>query len=113
MAHDHPKKAEHDAPHEAATPRRTYIFVWIALLVLTFATTAIAKIDMGPFNVYVALTIAVVKAMLVILFFMHVNHTHGITRVYVAAGFFWLMILVGLTLTDYLSRHWLPPDRAW
>lgn len=100
-----PKGQPRHEPHVAHTS--TYVFVWIALLVLTFATTAIAKIDMGPLNVYVALTIAVIKALLVILYFMHVKDSHGITRVYVGAGFFWLLILLTLTLTDYLSRGWL------
>jgi cytochrome c oxidase subunit 4 len=61
-------------------------------------------VDLGAFNVYLALTIAIVKATLVVLFFMHVKDTAGITRVYVAAGFFWLAILILLTVTDYITR---------
>jgi cytochrome c oxidase subunit 4 len=107
---DDPK---HGAGHDEVTPRRTYYLVWVALLILTFATTAVAKIDMGPFNVYIALTIAIIKATLVILFFMHVNHSEGITRVYVVAGFVWFGILLVLTLTDYLTRNMPTIDRGW
>lgn len=107
-------KHRDDGEHaEHITPRRTYIFVWIALLILTFATTEIATLDLGAFSVYVALTIAVIKALLVILFFMHVSHSRGITIVYVVAGFVWLAILLAFTLTDYLTRHWPQPDRGW
>jgi len=104
---------EKHAPENPAAERRTYVYVWLALLVLTFATTTVGKVDLGPFNVYVALTIAVVKALLVILFFMHVNHSRGITRVYVVAGFFWLGIMLVMTLTDYLTRRWPSPSSGW
>lgn len=107
------REAKLNGHAEPITPRRTYIFVWLALLILTFSTTTIAKVDLGPFNVYVALTIAVIKALLVILYFMHVKHSHGITIVYVGAGFVWLGILLAFTLTDYLTRHWPQPDRGW
>lgn len=103
-AADHPAHAK----HEEHPSTGIYVAVWAALIILTFTTSAVAKIDMGPFNVYVALTIAVIKALLVILFFMHVKNSTGITRIYVGAGFFWLLILLFLTLTDYLTRDWLP-----
>jgi cytochrome c oxidase subunit 4 len=73
-------------------------------MVLTCATWAIAFINLGIFNPVVALTIAVIKAVLVILFFMHVRYSSQLTKVTVAAGFFWLMILITLSLSDYLSR---------
>ena len=63
------------------------------MILFTTTTTGMAYVDLGAFNVYLALTIAIVKATLVVLFFMHVKDTAGITRVYVAAGFFWLAIL--------------------
>jgi cytochrome c oxidase subunit IV len=87
--------------------RRTYFLIYAALLVLTATTTGMAYVDLGDFNIYVALTIAIVKATLVVLFFMHVKESGGITKVYVAAGFFWLAILLLLTITDYVSRSWL------
>lgn len=88
--------------------RKMYYLIFATLLILTATTTALAYVDFGDFNILVALTIAIVKATLVILFFMHVKESGGMTRVYVAAGFFWLAILILLTITDYISRSWLP-----
>ena len=62
----------------------------------------------GNLNTVVAMLIAACKALLVILFFMHVRYSSRLTWVFVSAGFFWLMILLSLTLADVLSRHWLP-----
>jgi cytochrome c oxidase subunit 4 len=86
------------------TPRRTYFFVFLALLILLGATIAIAFVDLGWLNPILAVAIAAVKAVLVILFFMHVRESDQLTRVFVIAGFVWLAILVGLALTDYLTR---------
>jgi cytochrome c oxidase subunit IV len=94
-------------------PVRTYVVIFVALIILTWVTTAIAFIDLGPFNVYVALTIAVIKATLVVLFFMHVKYSERVTKIYVAAGFFWLIIMIGMVLIDYISRTWLPINGAW
>jgi cytochrome c oxidase subunit IV len=93
--------------NEHAT-RKAYFLVYGVLIALTAFTTAMAYVDLGAFNIYVALTIALVKGTLVVLFFMHVRESSGMTRVYVAAGFFWLAILMLLTITDYISRSWLP-----
>jgi cytochrome c oxidase subunit 4 len=95
------------------TPVKTYVTVFIVLLILTATTAAVAYIDLGPFNIYVALTIGIIKAVLVILFFMHVKQSSKLMQVTVGAGFFWLGIMLALTLSDYLSRRWLPPDRGW
>ena len=85
-----------------------YATVFIALLVLTLSTTAVAFIDLGgELNAVAALVIAIVKASLVILFFMHVRYSSHLTWVLVGAGFFWLLILLTLTLTDPLTRNWL------
>jgi cytochrome c oxidase subunit 4 len=86
------------------TPRRTYIFVYLALLILLGGTIGLAYVDLGIWNTVAAITIAVVKALLVVLFFMHVKYSNNLTRVYVLAGFLWLALLIGLTLTDYLTR---------
>lgn len=91
-----------------AASRKTYYLIYAALVVLTATTTGMAYVDLGALNVYIALTIAIVKATLVVLFFMHVKDTTGITKVYVAAGFFWLLILILLTIADYMSRS-APP----
>ena len=92
----------HPAPH--ADSLTSYLVIFVLLMLLLVATIAIAAFDLGRLNVVAALVIAVAKALLVILFFMHVRHNPRITWAFVAAGFFWLGILVTLTLTDYVSR---------
>ena len=86
---------------------RTYVLVFVALLVLAGATTAIAYIDLGPFNTVVALTIAALKTALVGLFFMHLLYTHGLTRIVVVAGLFWFALMVSGTLAYVFTRGWL------
>jgi len=91
----------------AQTPSvRTYVLVFVALLALAAATTAIAYVDLGPFNTVVALAIAAIKACLVGLFFMHLLYTQGLTRIVVLAGFFWLALMVSFTLADVFTRQW-------
>ena len=77
------------------------------MIVGTVLTVAAAEVDMGPLNNIVMLAIACTKALLVILFFMHVRWSSRLTWVVVASGFFWLLILFGLTMTDYMSRGWV------
>ena len=77
-------------------------------MVLTATTTAVSYVDLGPWSTVVALGIAVVKATLVVLFFMHVKYSSQLTKIVVAGGLFWLAILIALTLSDFLSRGWLP-----
>ena len=89
-------------------PRKVYYAVFVALLVLTAITTTVAFIDLGPWNTVAALGIAFVKATLVALFFMHVKYSPRLTQVIVAGGIFWLAILIVLTLSDFVSRGWLP-----
>lgn len=89
---------------EHVTSLRTYFLIFFALLVLTAITVAVAFQDFGALNDVVALSIAVLKATLVVLFFMHVYHTTRLTKLVVVAGFFWLFILIVLTLSDYFSR---------
>ncbi len=96
---------------EQITPARTYLLVGAALLVLLALTVLAASVDLGPFNTVIAVTIAVIKALLVILFFMNVRRSSRITWIYVLIGFFWLVLLFGLTLGDYITRPWLPIPR--
>lgn len=84
-----------------------YYFVFLALLVGTGMTVAAAKVDLGPLNNIVMLAIACTKATLVILFFMHVRWSSRLTWVVAMSGFFWLLILFGLGMSDYLSRGWM------
>ena len=84
---------------------KAYLAVFFALIALTITTTGMAFVDLGAeWNTAMAIAIAVVKALLVILFFMHVRYSRPLTRVFVAAGFFWLAVLFVLTLSDYLTR---------
>ena len=89
-------------------PKSLYYLVFIALIFGTGLTVAAAEVDMGAFNNVAMLAIACSKALLVILFFMHVRWSTRLTWVTVASGFFWLMILFSLTMTDYMSRGWVP-----
>ena len=85
---------------------KMFVAVWAALLALTALTVFVATLDLGPFNPVVALTIATIKALLVLLFFMELRYSTGLTKVGVTAALFFLMILVWLTLSDYLTRGW-------
>jgi cytochrome c oxidase subunit 4 len=86
---------------------KSYILVFLALMLLTALTVGVAFVHLGMFNDIVALTIAVTKAVLVVLIFMHVAHSSRMTKLSSIAGFLWLAILIGLTLTDYFSRGFL------
>lgn len=78
--------------------------VWAALLVLLLLTWGVAELNLGAWSVVVAMTIAVIKMLLVVLIFMHVRYSVPLLRVFAAAGFFWLCIMIALTLSDYLTR---------
>jgi cytochrome c oxidase subunit IV len=88
-------------------PKSLYYAVFAALVIGTVLTWFVAKFDLGPFNNVVMLTIACVKALLVVLFFMHVRWSTRLTWVVAASGFFWLLILFSLTMSDLLSRGWV------
>jgi cytochrome c oxidase subunit 4 len=92
---------------EHVSSKKLYFAIFGALLALTYLTVAVSKIDLGRFNAIVALTIAVVKALLVVLFFMHVRHSTRLTKLVVVGGFMWLALLIGLTMTDILTRGWI------
>lgn len=87
---------------------KSYVGIFLALMVLTAITVAVAYVNLGQFNKVVALGIASIKATLVILYFMHVKYSSGLTKLVVVSGFFFLAILLGLTMVDYGSRGWLP-----
>ena len=89
-------------------PIKTYFLIFVLLLVLTGVTIRVAFMDMGRGNTILALTIAMLKALLVVLYFMHVRYSPQLTRLVVVGGFFWLFILIAITMSDYLSRGWLP-----
>jgi cytochrome c oxidase subunit IV len=87
---------------------RVYITIFLALLVGTALTVAAAFFDFPwRFNTIVALTIATVKATLVVLYFMHVRYSTRLIWVIVASALFWMALLFAFTLSDYYTRHWL------
>jgi len=97
--------AEH---HEHIVSPKIYAIILAALLLGTYITVQAAKIDLGRWNIVLALFIAVTKMTLVILFFMHGKYSPRRTQLVIIAGFFWLAIMLGLTLTDYTARHQEP-----
>jgi cytochrome c oxidase subunit IV len=104
-------------------PKKIYFMVFASLLVLTALTTLAAYVDLDsllgtklvPLNTLVALVIAVCKASLVVLFFMHVKYSSQLTKLAAAAGIFWLAILITLTMSDYMTRnmHIPNPPQTW
>jgi cytochrome c oxidase subunit 4 len=93
--------------HSKSSPLPTYFAVFIALLIGTDLTVYAASLDLGPFNAPVALTIASIKATLVALFFMHVKGaSEKLTKLVVIGALFFLLLLLGLTMTDYATRAW-------
>jgi cytochrome c oxidase subunit 4 len=90
-----------------SSPLKGYFAVWIALLVGTGLTVYAATLDLAPYNAAVALGIATIKATLVALFFMHVWHAgEKLIKVVVISALFFLLLLLGLTMTDYAARLW-------
>jgi cytochrome c oxidase subunit 4 len=92
---------------EHIVTKKTYFWIFAVLMVLTFVTTAVGMIDLGPFNVILALLIAVIKGVLVVLFFMHIYYGERLTQLVVVAGTLWLFLLLFLTSGDYFTREWL------
>jgi cytochrome c oxidase subunit 4 len=90
---------------------KIYLAVFGALMLGTFLTVEAAKIDLGRLNIVVALGIATVKMTLVILFFMHGKYSSRRTKLIIVSGFFWLAIMLALTLADYTTRH-AEPSRS-
>jgi cytochrome c oxidase subunit 4 len=88
-------------------PKSLYYTVFIALIIGTGLTVLAAEIDLGALNNVVMIAIAGTKALLVILFFMHVRWSTRLTWVVAGSGFFWLLILFGITMADYMSRGWV------
>ncbi len=89
-------------------PIKMYVAIFVALMVGTAVTVAVAFFDFGYMNNVIMLAIAVTKALLVILFFMHVRWSTRLTWVVAGAGFFWLLIMFTLTMADYMTRGWSP-----
>lgn len=105
MAEPHEHEQAH-VPHVHVTPLWVYFSVFAALAAGTLLTWWVSTIDLGMWNTPIALIIATTKAVLVILFFMHVIHSPRLTWVVVIGSFLWLAVLFVLTFADYLTRAW-------
>jgi cytochrome c oxidase subunit 4 len=102
---DHETYTGHAAPHHQA-PLGMYFAVFFGLMILTVLTVWVSRVDLGAMNTAVAMAIAIIKATLVILWFMHVIHSPRMTWIVVISSFLWLAVLFVLTFSDYLTRHW-------
>jgi cytochrome c oxidase subunit 4 len=89
------------------TSRKSYVIVYVALLSLLALTIVVDQFALGVFNTVIAISIAAIKMLLIMLFFMHVRSSGRLIWIAAGAAFFWLSILFGLTLTDYLTRGWM------
>lgn len=89
-------------------PLRTYYSVFAALMILLGITVWVAFQPLGPLNIWAAMTIAIIKMTLVILFFMHAKYSYRLIWIVIIGGFIWLTIMLVGTYLDYLSRLWIP-----
>jgi cytochrome c oxidase subunit 4 len=107
MAHsaDHADHVGHAPAHHQA-PLVMYFLVFFGLMIFTVLTVVASRYDLGNLNTPIALAIAVIKATLVILWFMHVIHSPRMTWIVVISSFLWLGVLFVLTFSDYLTRFW-------
>jgi len=94
-------------------PVKVYVGIFLTLMALTAITVAAAYVNLGPLNNVVMLAIAVAKATLVVLYFMHVRYSTRLIPVVALGSFLWLLILFGLTMQDYLTRGWLGAGAPW
>jgi cytochrome c oxidase subunit 4 len=92
---------------------KALVLVWAALIVLTGTTSAVSYVELGRWNIVVALLIAVTKAALVVWIFMGVRYTTTLTRLFVVAGLVWLSIMILITFSDYNSRSWTYQAQPW
>lgn len=104
--------SEHVEEHHLVSVE-TYLGVFLALMGLTALTIAVAFADLGPFNNIVAMGIAAVKALLVVAIFMHLKYNPKVLWIVAAGGFLWLAVMILITLSDLVSRGWLPPPEGW
>lgn len=111
-----PNKGHYDEFHEDAghhiVPLSTYYKIFASLMVLLVITVVVANFDtndigMPWLNVIVALAVAATKAVLIVLFFMHVKYSSKLVWIFASAAYFFLLIMFGMVYADYLSRPWL------
>jgi cytochrome c oxidase subunit 4 len=97
--------ADHSEHH--VVPKRVYFLVFFTLIVMTWVTAYVSTVDLGRLNIFVALSIAIFKASLVILFFMHVKYGKKLTKLIVLAGLYWLILLLFIAMADLWTRGWM------
>jgi cytochrome c oxidase subunit 4 len=96
-----------DQSEHHIVPKRVYFAVFFTLIVMTWVTAWVSTIDLGHLNIFVALSIAIFKASLVILFFMHVKYGTKLTKMIVLAGLYWLILLLFIAMADLWTRTWM------
>jgi len=101
------------SPHVHIPKVGTLVAVWAALIVLTGTTSAVSYVELGEWNVVVALVIAVTKASLVAWIFMGVRYSTTLTRLFCVAGLVWLSIMILITFSDYNTRKWNYQGEPW
>src|SRR5580693_10034785 len=97
--------SDHSEHH--IVPKRVYFLVFFTLIVMTWVTAYVSTIDMGRLNIFVALSIAIFKASLVLLFFMHVKYGTRLTKMIVLSGIYWLFLLLFIVMMDLWTRNWM------
>ncbi|MGH9559485.1 MAG: cytochrome C oxidase subunit IV family protein [Bryobacteraceae bacterium] len=95
------------------TSVKTYAAVFTVLIALTITTVAVSKVELGEYNFVCAMTIAVIKASLVVWFFMHLRQSSSMTKLFILVGLFWMAIMIVFFTSDYISRGWLPGATWW
>jgi cytochrome c oxidase subunit 4 len=105
FANHDPNAGHAEEEHHIVGPA-TYAIIFVALLIGTALTIGASYLDMGPWNPVIAIGIAVTKATLVVLFFMHIKYSSKLMKLTVGAGLFTFLVLVGMSLADYFSRAW-------
>jgi cytochrome c oxidase subunit 4 len=105
--------AHADSTHSHVPKVGTLVAVWGSLIALTALTTFVSHLELGVFNIVVALLVAVGKASLVAWIFMGVRHTTSLTKLFVVAGLVWLSIMVLITFSDYHTRAWSYQAQPW
>ena len=98
---------------ETVVPKSTYVVVWASLLVLLAVTVALSYAHLGWLNTVAAVSIAAIKALIIIMYFMHVRYSPRLVWLFVFAGFLWLGILFTLGLGDYFTRIYMPLPTDW
>ena len=88
-------------------PVPTFLVIYGVLMGLLLLTVGAALLDLGPYQFAAAMTIAIIKAVLIVLYFMHVRYSERLTWIFSGASFLWLVVLIAFTLNDYLTRGWL------